>query len=233
MPIKKNNSIEYPTEEVFAAASAAFRINEAYLKEDYALYEEDAAWHDRNINRIWVSAEKLSNKNLILRLLCNDNKFGRILDEDREHSINVRRHYIGLISKLITNTPLTTFEKMALKVANAETFNTSDLGIVAYLPSGYAQYVDRDTVEQRLSAARGYIALVGSRVKGNIEVLKSYFHKGWKVFFISGISNENKAVYFTYRENIEVGSRITISGRVKDTRKDKYEVTQLTRVRVH
>jgi hypothetical protein len=49
------------------------------------------------------------------------------------------------------------------------------------------------------------------------------------VYFISGITDTNQAVFFSYRERHAVGTLITIKGTVKAHRPD---ATQLSRVRV-
>ena len=223
--MKKVNTISYPTDEVFAAACAALRINEVYLKDDLALYDKYGCW---------VRTDKLANKMLVRKLLDGVTEFGTITDEDREHGIAVRRYYTGLTFKILAGTKLSDFDQSALRVATEETLSSGlDIGVTAYLPTGYARYKDRATVAQRLATAQGYVAQIGDKVKGEIEVVKSYYHRDWKISYITGLTDENKAVFFSYREDIEVGARITVSGRVKDTRNDSYEVTQLTRVRVH
>jgi hypothetical protein len=49
------------------------------------------------------------------------------------------------------------------------------------------------------------------------------------VYFVSGITDTNQAVFFSYRERQDVGTWLTIKGTVKAHRPD---ATQLSRVRV-
>jgi hypothetical protein len=220
----KKKSLSYPTEKVFAAACAALRINEGeYLKEDVLSYDNEDV----------ITVKKMANKNLVRQLLKGNIIFGTITEADHEQGVMVRRYYQGFSFKILAGKRLSDFDHGAMTAATSEMVtNFLEVGIIAYLPVGYNRYKDRVSVEQRLATAQGYIAKIGDKVKSEIEVVKSYYNRDWNTSYITGLTDENKAVFFSYREDIEIGVRITVSGRVKDTRNDKYEVTQLTRVRV-
>lgn len=221
--VKKYKHFSYPTENVFAAACAALRINNGeYLKEDVLSYDEDV-----------VQVTALANKTLVRNLLNGSDSFGTITDEDREQGMLVRRHYQGLTFKILAGNRLNDFDHGAMTVSNSEAVTSYlETGMIAYLPVGYIRNKARNTVDQRLVDASGYLATVGQMVRGEIEVVKSYYNREWNVYYITGLADGNKAVSFSYRADIKAGERITVSGRVKETRNDKYEVTQLTRVRV-
>lgn len=217
-------SLSYPTEKVFAAACAALRINEGeYLKEDVLSYDNEDV----------ITFKKRTNKTLVRQLLKGDITFGTITDADHEQGVLVRRYYQGFTFKILAGKRLNDFDHGAMTAANSEMVtNFLETGIIAYLPVGYLRYKDYSTRDQRLIAASGYIAQVGEKVRDEIEVVKSFLNRDWNVYYITGLTNENKAVSFSYREDIKAGKRITVSGKVKDTRNVGYEVTQLTRVKV-
>ena len=220
----KKKSLSYPTEKVFAAACAALRINEGeYLKEDVLSYDNEDV----------IIVKKMANKTLVRQLLKGNIIFGTITEADHEQAVMVRRYYQGFSFKILAGKRLSDFDHGAMTAANSENVtNFLETGIIAYLPVGYARYKARNNVDQRLIDASGYIAQPGIAVRGEIEVVKSYYNREWNVYYITGLTDENKAVNFSYREDIAAGKRITVSGKVKATRNDKYEVTQLTRVRV-
>jgi hypothetical protein len=102
--------------------------------------------------------------------------------------------------------------------------------VIASLPSCYERAVKRDNANRKLEQARGgFIGSIGSKVKINVEVVRSVFSQQWGVFFVSGVTPEDQAVFFSYREAIPVGKLIIAEGTVKAHRDNN---TQLNRVKV-
>ena len=217
-------SLSYPTEKVFAAACAALRINEGgYLKEDVLSYDNEDV----------ITVKKMANKTLVRQLLKGNITFGTITEADHEQGVMVRRYYQGFSFKILAGKRLNDFDHGAMTAANSETVtNFLETGIIAYLPVGYVRYKSWNTTNQRLVDARGFLGHVNEKFNIEIEVVKSYYNREWNTYYITGLTDDNKAVNFSYREDIAAGKRITVSGRVKNTRNVDYEVTQLTRVRV-
>lgn len=217
-------SLSYPTEKVFAAACAALRINEGgYLKEDVLSYDNEDV----------ITVKKMANKTLVRQLLKGNITFGTITEADHEQGVMVRRYYQGFSFKILAGKRLNDFDHSAMTAANSETVtNFLETGIIAYLPVGYVRYKSWNTTNQRLVDARGFLGHVNEKFNIEIEVVKSYYNREWNTYYITGLTDDNKAVNFSYREDIAAGKLITVSGRVKNTRNVDYEVTQLTRVRV-
>jgi hypothetical protein len=88
----------------------------------------------------------------------------------------------------------------------------------------------RDETERRVQWARGgSVGVVGEKVTLNIEVLKSIWSQKWNIWFITGVTLEDQVVFFSCKENFDVGTHLTITGNVKG---DRDNSTQLNRVKV-
>ncbi len=84
-------------------------------------------------------------------------------------------------------------------------------------------------VADRIDRSKGYLADVGARVQATVEVTRSVWSNNYGVNFVSGITDTNQAVFFSYRERLAVGSTVRVVGTVKAHRPD---ATQISRVRL-
>jgi hypothetical protein len=196
--------------DVWGAACAAQRINGAYLK----TIEEG------------VNTE--TNRQIVDNFLANTDL---ITEADREQGEAVRKYYKGFTFKILQGKKLNDFDNTAMVIANRDVIESNyDVAVIASLPSCYERAVKRDNANRKLEQARGgFIGSIGSKVKINVEVVRSVFSQQWGVFFVSGVTPEDQAVFFSYREAIPVGKLIIAEGTVKAHRDNN---TQLNRVKV-
>ena len=203
----------YKTTDVFAAAAAAHRVNGGYLK-----YTET---NDQNLT------SKVANKILIRQFLDGDFD---IREQDREVGENVMQHCRSLTFKLLTDKRLSEFEQNMLSIVEKETLDSNyDIAIVSSLPASYDRAQVRSTIEVRLREAEGLIGQVGDKVSISAEVVKCYFSDNWGTHFVTAITDDNKQVFFAYRNKLEVGSNFTAEGKVKSQRDN---ATQLNYVKM-
>ena len=203
----------YKTTDVFAAAAAAHRVNGGYLK-----YTET---NDQNLT------SKVANKILIRQFLDGDFD---IREQDREVGENVMQHCRSLTFKLLTDKRLSEFEQNMLSIVEKETLDSNyDIAIVSSLPASYDRAQVRSTIEVRLREAEGLIGQVGDKVSVSAEVVKCYFSDNWGTHFVTAITDDNKQVFFAYRNKLEVGSNFTAEGKVKSQRDN---ATQLNYVKM-
>ena len=203
----------YKTTDVFAAAAAAHRINGGYLK--YSETNDEAG------------TSKIANKILIRQFL--DGNFD-IREQDREVGENVMQHCRSLTFKLLTDKRLSDFEQNMLSIVEKETLDSNyDIAIVSSLPASYDRAQVRSTIEVRLREAEGLIGQVGGKVSVSAEVVKCYFSDQWGTHFVTAITDDNKQVFFAYRNKLEVGSNFTAEGKVKSQRDN---ATQLNYVKI-
>jgi hypothetical protein len=203
----------YNTADVFAAAAAAHRVNGGYLK--YSETNDEAG------------TSKIANKILIRQFL--DGNFD-IREQDREVGEKVMQHCRSLTFKLLTDKRLSDFEQNMLSIVEKETVGSNfDIAIVSSLPAAYERTQIRNTVEVRLRETECLDGLVGDKVAISAEVVKCYFSDTWGTHFVTAITEDNKQVFFAYRNKLEVGSNFTAEGKIKSQRDNS---TQLNYVKM-
>ena len=203
----------YNTVDVFAAACAANRVNGGYLK--YTEINDEAG------------TSKIANKVLIRQFL--DGTFD-VRDSDREQGEKVMQHCRSLTFKLLTDKRLSDFEQNMLSIVEKETLDSNyDIAIVSSLPNTYNRSEYRRAVDTRIRETEGVFGTVGERVQVTAEVVKSYFSDQWGTHFITAITDDNKQVFFAYKQSLTVGDNINIDGKVKAHRDNS---TQLNYVKM-
>jgi hypothetical protein len=203
----------YNTVDVFAAACAATRVNGGYLK--YTETNDESG------------TSKLANKILIRQFL--DGTFD-VRDSDREQGEKVMQHCRSLTFKLLTDKRLSEFEQNMLSIVEKETLDSNyDIAIVSSLPNTYNRSEYRRAVDTRIRETEGVFGTVGERVQVTAEVVKSYFSDQWGTHFITAITDDNKQVFFAYKQSLTVGDNINIDGKVKAHRDNS---TQLNYVKM-
>ena len=196
--------------DVWAAACAAQRINGAYLK----IVEEG-----KNTE---------TNRQIMDNFIANTDL---ITEADREQGELVRTYYKGLTFKILQGKKLNDFDNTAMVIANRDVIeSTYDVAVIASLPSCYERAVKRDTINRKLeTASGGLVGRVGQKVKVNVEVVRSNYSQQYGVYFVSGVTTDDQAVFFSYRNGIEPGKLIIAEGTVK---RHGENITQLNRVKV-
>jgi hypothetical protein len=203
----------YNTVDVFAAACAATRVNGGYLK--YTETNDESG------------TSKLANKVLIRQFL--DGTFD-VRDSDREQGEKVMQHCRSLTFKLLTDKRLSDFEQNMLSIVEKETLDSNyDIAIVSSLPNTYNRSEYHRAVDTRIRETEGVFGTVGERVQVTAEVVKSYFSDQWGTHFITAITDDNKQVFFAYKQSLTVGDNINIDGKVKAHRDNS---TQLNYVKM-
>jgi hypothetical protein len=154
-----------------------------------------------------------------------------ITEADREQGELVRTYYKGLTFKILQGKKLNDFDNTAMVIANRDVIeSTYDVAVIASLPSCYERAVKRDTINRKLeTASGGLVGRVGQKVKVNVEVVRSNYSQQYGVYFVSGVTTDDQAVFFSYRNGIDAGKLIIAEGTVK---RHGENITQLNRVKV-
>lgn len=203
------------TDDVWAAACQAQRLNGTYVKEGQT--------SELNPNVICKT-----NRQIVMSLMAD---ITQITDEDREQGKLVRQFYQGYTFKILKGIKLSEFDNTAMLLANRETIDTNyDIAVVTSLPSCYERGIKRQTVDQRVAfATGGYVGRLTEKVSVSIEVLKSFYSQNWNTHYVTGITNEDQVLFFAYKQQLEVGKMYDLYGTVKAHRDNS---TQLNRVKV-
>lgn len=209
-PSYNKPSFSYEADKVWGAAVVAFRANNGYVK------------------AIAPGTNKSTNRQLMEQLL-RDNV--PLLEADIEEGRKMRRYFQTLTFRIIEGKALTPFLTQAMQLAEKEQI-TDNLGIgtIASLPATYEKMTSRDDTERKIKWARGgFVGQVGDKTKQTIEVVKQIWSQNWNTYYITGINNQDQVLFFSYKENIEIGSCVTIEGKIKSHRDNS---TQLSHVKV-
>jgi len=207
--------LNFNADDVWSAACAAQRINGSYIKLSI-ISESDPA------------TTKLSNRMIVEQLLADQSG---ITDEDREHGKKVRAFYQALTFKILQGKQLSDFDNTAMLIANREVITGNyDVAVIASLPSCYERGVVRQTADQRVNfATGGFIGKASEKVKLEIEVIRCTYSHSYNVFFVTGITEQDQPVFFSYKDKVPTGDTMNIVGTVKAHRDN---ITQLNRVKV-
>lgn len=209
-PMPKATSFSHDADKVWGLAAIAFRTNNGYVK------------------AVAPGLNQQTNRQLIESML-KDNI--ALSDEDLKQGQKIRQYFKALTFKVIEGKTLTPFLQSAMEIANKDQI-TDNLGlaVIASLPATYEKMTSRDDVDRRIKwATGGFMGNVGDKVTANIEVVKQIWSQNWNTYYITGITNDDKVLFFAYKNNIEIGDRVTIQGKVKSHRDTS---TQLSHVKV-
>jgi hypothetical protein len=102
--------------------------------------------------------------------------------------------------------------------------------VIASLPSSARRSQERQSSEQRMQFARGgLIGQPGDKISTNLEVISANYSQQYNIFWIRGITDQDQPVMFSNKEKFDVGTHLTIQGKVKAHRDN---LTQLNYVKV-
>lgn len=196
---RKIQPVMVDTATVFAAAAAAHRVNGG----NYVKFTPLAT------DEIQVK----TNRELIAEFMADTSL---ITDADRQLGEEVRTHFQGLTFKMLSGKMLNEFEQKALQIASSESMLDRDAAVVASLPSSYARAAKRKSAEERIAdSAKEYLGLLGSKITATGEVVRCVYSTNWHTYYITLITTGGLAVFFGTKAPVDVGSNVTIEGKVK------------------
>lgn len=206
----KKPTFSYSADNVWGAAVVAYRCNKGYVK------------------AIAPDTNQSTNRQLIEQSL-KDNV--PLTEADIEEGRKIRQYFKALTFKVIEGKQLTPFLQSAMEIASKDQI-TDNLGIgtIASLPATYKKMTSRDNVENRIKWARGgFIGEVGDNTTQTIEIVKQLWSNNYNTYYFTGINDKDQVLFFAYKNNMEIGTSVTIEGKVKSHRDNS---TQLSHVKV-
>ena len=215
--------IQYAVGDVWAAACAAQRINGEYLKEDKININEDGS-HE---------TVKKRNRDVMMDFVCVP---GTITDEDRTAGDECRKFLQNDLTFRALKGQLTDFDQSVSRVvAVSDTFDSAqhrlELAVVACLPQSHQRALARQTIQDRVrSATGGYVGNIGDKVTLTAEIVSAKYSHSYGIFWVTAITQNNQALFFSYKSQLISGNQINLVGAVKAHRDNQ---TQLNRVRLH
>ncbi len=214
--------VAWTAETVWAAAAHAHRINGGeYLKDPEYAKDAEGLWLDTIV--------RPRNRDVMKRALDDDSV---ITDQDRDLGKRARDWLSkSIMMKILKKGPLSEFEQGLQRAVTMTEFDEwgcrYELALVASQIRAYEQAVQLEAAMEGISAEP--IADIGAKVDVEITVVKSVYSQNFGVFFITGITTDRRAVFFSYRDRLANGHQCRIRGTVKAHRENS---TQLNRVRI-
>ena len=216
--------VTWTVETVWAAAAYAHRINEGeYLKHpEYAPAQHHAG------DYVTQSMTRSRNRDIMNQALRDETL---ITDQDRELG-RCARDYVSkqILVKALKGT-MSEFEQSlqgAVAMTDFDEWTSRvELAIVASQIRSYEQAVQLERAMEGISAEP--VAAIGEKVDTEITVVKSVYSQNFGVYFITGVTTDKRAVFFSYRERLANGHQCRVRGTVKAHRENS---TQLNRVRI-
>ena len=203
-------TFSYESDKVWGAAVVAFRANKGYVK------------------ALGPGLNTKTNRQIVDELL-KDNV--PILDCDIEEGRKIRQYFKALTFKVIEGKTLTPFLTNAMQIAEKDQITDSlGVGTIASLPATYHKMTERDSVENRMKWARGgFIGQIGDKTTEKIELIKRLWSANYFTWYYTGINDKDQVLFFPHKGELEIGSYVTIEGKVKSHRENS---TQLSHVKV-
>jgi len=220
----RDNAVQvgYPVSNVWAAACAAQRVNGGYVKENVYKHSEGQP----------PVVVKSKSRDLMMEFLQNPNRLTAADVEAGEALCTWLQN--DLTFRALKN-QLTEFDTAAQKcLAVTDRFYTVshryELAVAASLPNSMTRGLAKVKIQDRLLETSGeLIGKIKDKVILDIEVIRTVFSRTWNCWFLTAVTTDNQAVFFSNKEAFDVGTHLTIRGTVK-THKDGQ--TQLNRVSV-
>jgi len=203
----------WPTLDVVAAACAAQRVNDAYIKVKYQLGDDNP---------------RQTNRELVYQYL-EDESF--VTDADRLLAEDIKEYFKGYTFKVLSGAYLSEFDRTTMKILEEEfTPEGYNVALLCSIPNNYLKAKKRDEADRRTRFAQGgYVGKIGERLNLQVEVIKCVFSQKWGIFYVTAMTTSDQAIFFGYKQEVAVGTVLNINGTVK--RQDNNQ-TQLNRVKV-
>ena len=197
---------------VWSAACTAYRINGGYLKEPEIIGDQ---------------VIRPTNRDLVRRALDQD---GLITDADRELAKSCRRHMAAAVTLQALRAELGEWSRITARVCGLDTIaSTYDFSVITAMPHSYVKQLKKESVDARLARCDQLKDKLGDKVELAVEVVRNNYSAKYNTWFVSAVTEDNRAVYFAYREEIRPETLATIRGTVK---RHTDRSTQLNRVKL-
>jgi len=198
---------------VWSAACTAYRLNRGYLKQPEMIGDQII---------------RPTNRELVRRCLEN---LSLITDADREQGLQCRRQLASAVTLQALKAELSEWAKITARVCELDTINSMyDLSVITAMPQSYAKTLKRESVDARLARCdQAHAGQLGNKVELAVEIVRNNYSAKFNTWFVSAITDNNRAVFFAYREALDSETHVKIRGTIK---RHADRATQLNRVKI-
>ena len=214
MAKRQRPTLDLTADQVWAAASAAYRINGGYFKQPQVT--------DQGV------ITRPTNRELVRQYLAEP---GAVTADDVEQGRLCRQDLLKQATMAALRNQATEWTLLTAEMAGLDTITTDyQVSVITAMPKSHSQNLARETVDSRLAYCDSDpVGRVDERVEITGEVVRSNYSNQYNTHYVTVITDANRQVFFAYRERIEPGANIRICGRVK---RHADRATQLSRVKI-
>ena len=218
--MKKADPVAYDAIDIWAAAVYAQRVNGAYIKEDLWSINPDT-------HEVEHDPHTLANRTLAKQALAE----GLITAEDRTKGVEIRNFLSGRLTIKALTKKLNDFEQSLAKAVSLDDFVVpQDRMLVGIVNSQIVKY---NTIlkEEAITADSVYGTYGKVKERLDIELIPSsrFWLTDWSTFCYNSITLEGYKTSFFYKNKLEIGKAVKVSGTVK---KHTNDTTTINRVKV-
>ena len=212
---RREPDFRYPAEQVWAAASAAYRINGGYFK-----------YPDIQDGKI----VRPTNRELVKLYLAIDNS-EFVTEADRRQGALCQQTLRNSVTMAALKGELSEWSLLVAQMTALDIIETEyQVSVITALPKSYHQTVARENVDSRLAHCDDTpMGTVNQVITVSGEVVRCNYSAKWNTNYATVITADNRQVFFAYREPLRVGRQINLRGRVK---RHADRATQLSRVKL-
>lgn len=199
--------MQFTPDQVWGLAVAADRINGGYFKESY--WECPAP-------KFEAVKIKEANKVMVKTWLAASD-FSQMTDNDVEKGQEIRNHFKGYLLKTLSG-KISGFEQTALKIAQMETFNGSNLlefAVVSCLPASARRDKEGIAHQREVIASTQLEGMPGQKIIAEVRVVKCNFNQNYSKYRITALMGES-FVDFWYKTELQ--GQVKIKGKIKEHR---------------
>jgi hypothetical protein len=212
---RRQSDFEYPAEQVWAAACAAYRINGAYRK-----------YPDIQDGKIVAPA----NRELVkLYLSIDDCEF--VTDADRAQAAICQQTLKNSVTLRALKGELDEWSLLVAQMTALDVVETEyQVSVITALPKNYYQVIERENINSRLAHCDNTgVGQVNDVVTLAGEIVRVSYSNRFNTFYTTVITDDNQEVFFAYRERLATTRKICFCGRIK---RHAGRATQLSRVKL-
>lgn len=216
VPKRAKPTLNYTADQVWAAACAAYRVNGGYLKHPEV--------NDQGV------ITRHTNRDLVRRYLLDAGEH-YVTAADKRQGTKCRLDLLKQTTMSALRNRATEWDLLTAQMAGLGTVTTDyEVSVITAMPKSHAQNLTRESVDGRLAYCDSTpVGPVNHRVDIVGEVVRSNYSSQYNTHYVTVITQDNRQVFFAYRERIEPGANIRICGRVK---RHADRATQLSRVKI-
>jgi hypothetical protein len=214
VPKRIRPTFNLTADQVWAAACAAYRVNGGYFKQPEVTDQG--------------AITRPTNRELVRQYLAEP---GAVTARDIEQGRKCRQDLVNAATMSALKNQATEWTQLTAQMAALDVITTDyQVSVITAMPKSHSQTLARETVDGRLAYCETEpVGPVNHRVDIRGEVVRSNYSTQYNTHYVTVITEDNRQVFFAYRERIDPGSSIRICGRVK---RHADRATQLSRVKI-